>query len=147
MTLTVDRPFHVTTADHGRKVVAPARASKPAPTKPELQPVGRVPRITRLMALAIKLDGYVRDGVVTDYAELAHLGHVTRARITQIMDLNLLAPDIQAAILELPRTTSGRDPIRERHMRPIAAEPDWARQRRMWRQLSARPFEKQPTAR
>ena len=87
------------------------------------------------MAVAIKLDGYVRDGLVTDYAVLARLGHVTRARITQIMDLNLLAPDIQEAILKLPRTIKGRDPIRERHVRPIAAEPDWARQRQMWRQI------------
>ena len=85
------------------------------------------------MALAIKLDAYLRDGLVTDYAELARLGHVSRARITQIMDLNLLASDIQAAIIELPRTTKGRDPIRERHLRPIAGEADWARQRQMWR--------------
>ena len=48
---------------------------------------GRVPRISRLMALALRLDELVRTGVVADYAELARLGHVSRARISQILNL------------------------------------------------------------
>lgn len=134
MSLTVDRSFHVTTTDHGRQIVAPAHVSEHEPSSSEPQRVGRIPRITRLMALAIKFDGYLRDGVVTDLAELARAGHVTRARITQIMDLNLLAPDIQEAILALPRTVSGRDVIRERHLRVIAGEAEWAIQRVLWRE-------------
>ncbi len=67
-----------------------------------------------------------------DYAELAALSHVSRARITQIMDLLLLAPDIQEEILHLPRTVVGRDPIRETHLRPIVRVPEWKKQRRMW---------------
>jgi hypothetical protein len=132
MSMTVHRPFTITIADYGQKLVERSagvrRAQEPAPEPPR----GRVPRITRLMALAIKFDGYLRDGLVRDYAELARLGHVSRARITQIMDLNLLAPDIQRKVLELPRTVNGRDPVRERHLRPIAAEADWSRQREMW---------------
>ena len=73
-------------------------------------PVGRVPRVSRLMALAIRLDQMIRDGVVTDQAELARLGHVSRARLTQIMNLLGLAPDIQEAILHLPVVQEGRDP-------------------------------------
>jgi len=96
---------------------------------------GNVPRITRLMALAIKFDGIVRRGEVRDYADLARLGYVTRARITQIMNLLNLAPDIQEEILFLPRTVKGRDPIRERDVRPIAAVPHWNRQRKMWEAL------------
>ena len=96
---------------------------------------GNVPRITRLMALAIKFDGVVRRGEVRDYADLARLGYVTRARITQIMNLLNLAPDIQEEILFLPRTVKGRDPIRERDVRPIAAVPHWNRQRKMWEAL------------
>ena len=53
-------------------------------------PTGRVPRIARLMALAIQIEGLVRDGQLCDYAEAARLGHVTRARMSQIM--NLLQP-------------------------------------------------------
>lgn len=100
---------------------------------PPTLPLGRVPRITRLMALAIHLEQLVRDGKMRNYAEVARVGHVTRARATQILNLINLAPDLQEALLFLPRTTTGRDPIRERMIRPIAAEPDWSKQRRMWR--------------
>jgi len=58
---------------------------------------------------------------------------VTRARVTQIMNLLNLAPNIQEDILFLPRTQSGRDPISERQIRPIAAQPDWHKQGHAWR--------------
>ncbi len=95
-------------------------------------PVGRVPRISRLMALALRLERLIETGEVKDQAEIARLGHVTRARVTQIMNLLYLAPDIQEAILFLPLTTRGRDPVREKHVRPISAEPNWKAQRSMW---------------
>ena len=84
------------------------------------------------MALAIRFDGLIRDGVVKDQAELARLGHVTRARLTQIMAFLNLAPDIQEAILTMGPTESGRDSVTERDLRPIAAELDWGKQREMW---------------
>lgn len=96
------------------------------------KPLGRIPRVAKLMALAIRFDNLIRDGVVADYAELSQLGHVTRARITQVMNLLNLAPDIQEAILYLPRVKSGRDPVTERELRPVVAEVDWGRQRGMW---------------
>lgn len=96
---------------------------------------GRIPRIARLMALAIRFDRLIRDGVVADYAELARLGHVTRARVTQIMNLLMLAPDIQEAILFLPRIQHGRDPIRLGRLQAIALTPDWRKQRRMWQSI------------
>jgi len=96
---------------------------------------GRVPRVTRLMALAIRFDRLVRDGEVADYAELARLGHVTRARITQIMNLLMLAPDIQEEILFLPRIERGHDPMHLRQLQPIASVPDWRKQQRLWREL------------
>ncbi len=102
-------------------------------------PVGSIPRVARLMALAIHCQELVRRGEVADYADLARLGHVTRARMTQIMNLLNLAPDIQEEILFLPPTTKGRDPIGERDLRPIAAEADWQEQRKTWRVL-LRPF-------
>jgi hypothetical protein len=89
------------------------------------------------MALAIRFDGLVRHGEVRDYADLAKLGYVTRARITQIMNLLNLAPEIQEAILFLPRTVKGRDQIREKEVRPIAAVSHWSRQRKMWAKLTA----------
>ena len=84
------------------------------------------------MALAHHLERLVVTGVVKDYAALARLGHVSRARITQIMNLLLLAPDIQEAILFLPKTVSGHDPIKLKHLQPVALERDWGRQRERW---------------
>lgn len=101
-------------------------------------PVGRLPRITRLMALAIRFDELIQSGEVTDYAELACLGHVSRARVTQIMNLLMLAPDIQEEILHLPRVPGGRDPIHLRQLQPIALVPDWRKQRKLWKALTAR---------
>ena len=97
----------------------------PVSGSPESNVPDRLPRIAKLMALAIRYEGFVRDGVVADYAELARLGHVTRARMSQITSLLLLAPEIQEALLFLPRVTSGKDPLTERELRPIVATPDW----------------------
>jgi len=133
--LTVEFDIHFARGSAGRREVRPG---EPA-AKPEL-PAGTVPRVARLMALAIRCEELVRRGEVTDYADLARLGHVTRARMTQIISLLNLAPDIQEELLFLPRTTQGRDPISERELRPICAVADWRRQRRLWRQLQdARP--------
>lgn len=98
----------------------------------------RVPRIARLMALAIHCDRLIRDGVVRDYAHLARIGFVTRARATQIMNLLFLAPDIQDELLHLPAVSEGADPITERHLRPLVPLADWNKQRRLWKALLAR---------
>jgi hypothetical protein len=92
---------------------------------------GRIPRVSRLTALAIRMNEMPRCGKVIDQTELARLNHVTQPRMTQILNLNLLAPDIQEALLHLPRVSRGKDSVTERDLRPIAAEVDWARQRRM----------------
>jgi hypothetical protein len=89
------------------------------------------------MALAIRFDHLIREGEVGDLADIARLGQVTRARVTQIMNLLHLAPDIQEAILDLPRVERGHDPVTERDLRPIAAIVDWRKQRREWRELVA----------
>jgi hypothetical protein len=93
---------------------------------------GRVPRISRLMALAIRMDELIRSGQVTGYAELARLGNVTPARLSQIMSLLGLAPDLMEEVLFLPRTFKGRDRIQLRHLLPIAPMADWRKQRRRW---------------
>jgi hypothetical protein len=108
MSLTVTSNVHFAKATKGKRELKPGPAMKLATAG-----VGRVPRISRLMALAIRFDDLLRRGQVKDYAELARLGHVTRARATQIMNLLNLAPDIQEALLFLPAVEVGHDPIRE----------------------------------
>ena len=96
---------------------------------------GRVPRIARLMALAIRFEELVRSGAVRDYGELARLGQVSRARITQVMNLLHLAPDLQERILFLPRVQSGRDRIHLHELQALTALLDWQEQRRRWNEM------------
>jgi integrase len=125
---TIERQVHFRHAGHGRgKQVREG----PAPEAPAL-PAGRVPRVTKLMALALHFDDLLQSGAIGSYAELARLGHVTRARVCQIMNLVYLAPDIQEALLFLPRTERGRDRIILADLQPIAALMDWRQQRRRW---------------
>ena len=126
--ITIERKFHLRNGRRSRKELRNCDPS-PLPTN------GRVPRVSRLMALAIRFDQLIRDGVVADQAELARLGHVTRARLTQVMSLLNLAPNIQEHILFLSAVERGREQITERSLRPIAAELDWTKQRRMWKEL------------
>jgi hypothetical protein len=95
----------------------------------------RVPRVARLLALAWRFEKLIREKQLADYSTLARLGHVSRARVSQIMNLTLLAPDIQEAILFLPATRRGRDPIRLARLQPIALTWSWTKQRRWWAAL------------
>src|SRR5437879_9065519 len=88
--------------------------------------VEKAPRITRLMALAVKFEGLIQQGVVKDYAELARLGQVSRARITQIMNLLNLAPDIQEAILFMTGEGPAEQRLRETSVRTLSAEVIWS---------------------
>jgi hypothetical protein len=132
--LTVEFDVHFARGSAGRREIVPGEA----PAKPDL-PEGSVPRVARLMGLAMRCEELVRSGEVTDYADLARLGHVTRARMTQIMNLLNLAPSIQEELLFLPRMTHGRDPVSERDLRPISAVTAWNKQRAMWQRLLDRP--------
>src|SRR5436190_10815192 len=97
---------------------------------PSIPTTSRVPRISRLMALAIRMQNLISAGGIADYSALAQLGQVSRARITQIMNLLLLAPNIQEQILFLPSTRS--NPVHLAQLQPIAQIPDWNQQRRLW---------------
>ena len=98
----------------------------------------RIPRITRLMALAIKFQAMIEQGEVRDYADLARLGYVTRARLTQIMNLLLLAPTIQEEVLKMHDLGRKRS-VSEREVRSVTCIADWDRQKASWRRLMACP--------
>ena len=125
---TIKRQFHLRRGKSNRQHVL--TGAKPKAT------VGRVPRISRLMALAIRLDQLIRDGVGADQAELARLGHVSRARLSQVMNLLNLAPDIQESLLHVSPECCGRN-LSERHLRPVAAKSSWKIQRRNWTTLTS----------
>jgi len=125
--ITIKQKLHFARGNAGRRRIA----TEPPAT--ETVPPGRVPRISKLMALAIRFDGLVRSGKVANQSELARLLHITQPRMTQIMNLLYLAPDVQEHLLFLPPVTKGRAQIHEKMLRPIAAEGSWSRQRARWR--------------
>ena len=96
---------------------------------------GRLPRVTQVMALAIHFQDMIQRGEARDYADLARLGCLTRERMSQIMELVWLAPDIQREILYLPPTSGGRYPISEVSVRRVASSLSWTNQRIEWTRL------------
>ncbi len=114
------------------------RLSKSAPRVPKKP---RFLYLTKLMALAIRLEHLLATGEVKDQAEIARVGRVTRARVTQILNLTSLAPDIQTAILNFAPTTMQRDQFKEREVRQIAGEPNWEKQRDLFQRLFAKQDE------
>jgi hypothetical protein len=126
----VKRPAQATTTHTVQFAAKPPRRATQAAT-------GRVPRVARMLALAHKIDEKIRAGELRDLADAARTIGVTRARMTQIMNLLLLAPTIQEAILDLPPVTNGRDLISERQLRPITAEADWNQQTELWKTLGS----------
>jgi hypothetical protein len=130
-TMTIQCPFHIGTRARGRKQLQAGEAPTPACAS------GHVPRVAKLLALAHRFEAMLREGVVKGYPELARLGRVTPARISQVMALLQLAPDIQEQVLFLPRTVRGRDPIQMYAVLPLTVILDWKTQRCLWEQLRA----------
>jgi len=88
------------------------------------------------MALAIRFQEMVNRGEVRDYADIARLGYVTRARVTQIMNLLLLAPDIQETILFFSDGCGTPNHLTEPAVRTILAIPAWSEQRTAFHNLT-----------
>jgi hypothetical protein len=96
---------------------------------------GRLPRVTQVLALAIHFQDMIRRGEACDYADLARLGCITRERMSQIMELIWLTPELQQEILEFPPNKTRRFPISEVAARRVAERLDWAEQREEWSKL------------
>lgn len=130
---TLTYKVHLARGPHGQLEMRAGAA-------PAVPPPPKVPaRIARLVALAHHLEGLVRSGEVADYAAVATVGHVTRARVSQYLNLLLLAPDIQERLLDTVKPDAGRELISEQDLRPVVAEPDWAKQRVLFEQILNRP--------
>jgi hypothetical protein len=127
--VSVDFQFSIKQRGRGAKKRIVEEAAQADESKPALE---RIPRISRYMALAIHFEDLIRQGVVTDYADLARLGHVTRARVTQIMNLRLLAPEIQEELLLGEKNCDDRTPIQLKSLQFIATVFSWRTQRKLW---------------
>jgi hypothetical protein len=104
------------------------------PTKAPAGP--KVARVARLLALAHKFQGMLDRGEVESMADLARLGRVSRARITQIMDLLMLAPEIQEELL------LGADHLGLRDVLSVVKQIEWIHQRAAFRKQSSSPLQR-----
>jgi site-specific DNA recombinase len=129
------REVGVTLVDGSRFAYTLPLANRPGVRRKfeEQQAFGRVPRVSRLMALALKFQELLSKGTVRNHAELAQLGQVSRTRVCQILRLTNLAPAIQEALLFLPKTLNGSDRITENRLRGIASLVDWEAQTQRFR--------------
>ena len=123
---------------------AAGRVTRPSPTaktigsharspSAECEPMERTPRIKRLLALALKFEELIRAGVVSNYAVLAKVAHVSRSRVTQMTNLLNLAPDIQEEILFLRAQDAEQLRISEPSLRRLTATLLWNKQREQWK--------------
>jgi len=128
--VSVDFQFSIKQRGRGAKKRIVEGAAQTDESKPGLE---RIPRISRYMALAVHFEDLIRQGTVTDYADLARLGHVTRARVTQIMNLRLLAPEIQEELLLGEKNCDYRTPIQLKSLQFIATVFSWRTQRQLWK--------------
>ena len=110
----------------GREVVLREPAT-PAPTSRPL-------RVARMLARAHEMQAMIDRRDVRDRTELAERLGFTKARVTQLMDLLLLAPDIQEELLFL-QVSAGRDRIHEHAMRQVVGTLIWTEQRARWAAL------------
>jgi hypothetical protein len=93
--VTVTYKLEITRGRKGqRRLAEPA----PLPERPAIDPT-TVPRITRMLVLGYHFERLVRERKVKNYAEIARLTGLSRARVTQIANLALLPPDVQERFL------------------------------------------------
>jgi DNA invertase Pin-like site-specific DNA recombinase len=123
-------PEEISTTLRERLFAAPNSPAQAASLRGPRTP-GRLSSIARLLALAHRLDGLIQDGTVANYTELAQYASVTRARVSQVMNLLNLAPAIQEELLFL--SSSDAIHITERTLQRLASEPDWGRQAELFR--------------
>jgi hypothetical protein len=95
----------------------------------------RPARVARLLAMAHDVEHQIQAGEIKDYADVARRHGFTRARVSQVMNLLLLAPDIQEEILGMV-ATPGREPVTERQLRAVVNAVVWSEQRTVWFQVS-----------
>ena len=129
---TFEIEFHL---EPGVRAIDRPADEKPSGTSTKRR-FDRYPRIVQVVALAIHFQDMLDRGEVRNHADLARLGCISRERISQIMMLACLAPDIQQEVLGIPKTPGDRFPVSETRLRSIARLPSWIEQRTEWQVLA-----------
>ena len=127
---TADSSSHLITGRFFRRRRGRVTFVEDTPTEPSAT-VRRPAKVARILALAHHVQRSIDSGAFSNQADVARKLGITRARITQLLDLLLLAPDIQEAILHL-EAADGVEPLSERHLREIVKLASWTEQRALW---------------
>ena len=102
----------------------------PPPSQPKLTPI----RVARFLALAHSVEQLIAAGTYRDHSDAARALGVTKARLTQLTNLTLLAPQIQEQILF--KGTNGKfQAVNERALRWVARTAGWEEQRKRWKEV------------
>jgi hypothetical protein len=89
--------------------------------KPPREP--KTPRVVELLRKAIEWQALLVSGKIANQADIAQREGITRARVTQVIGMLRLAPEIREQILSIPNMAH-RPPVTERMLRPISAITD-----------------------
>ncbi|ACY13545.1 hypothetical protein [Haliangium ochraceum] len=110
------------------------------PGKQPPRPTRRPARVAQMLAFAHRVDGEVERGEFESRSAAARYYGMTTGRITQLMSLLWLAPDVQEDVLFL-EAIDGREPLSGQALEKLARIADWGEQRRGWSEVrrSRRP--------
>lgn len=122
MSPSIKMSVHFSPGNCGHKILR--KGKRPKHAKPT-----RLPRITRLMALSIRYERLIKQGVITRHIDLADLAGIGRSQVSRIIQLQLLAPDIQEWLLNLPETEKSEDPVMWTDVQPLTRIMSWEKQR------------------
>lgn len=129
-TLIIKSSIHRIRRGNGQQFSA--NATKKATSR---TPVRKPARVARMLAFAHKLQEAINNGEYIDRADAARKLGLTRARVSQLLDLLMLAPDIQERILFMERV-DGVEPTSERALRDVVKQLKWQSQVDTWRKIS-----------
>ena len=134
MSTSIRLDIHLASGKCGHRVIRKGKRPKHA------KPV-RLPRVTRLMALSIKYEHLIQQGLVSNHDAIADLAGVDRSLVSRILRLRLLSPQIQEWLLNLPETEEGGDPIDWTELRPLTRIISWDKQQVELSKLAPNDFE------
>lgn len=137
-TVVIQSSIHRIRRGNGQQFTADA-----PPKVPHRISVRKPARVARMLAFAHKLQEAIDNGEYIDRADAARKLGLTRARVSQLLDLLMLAPDIQEKILFMERV-DGVEPTSERALRDVIKQLNWQSQVDSWRKISKKHNENWP---
>lgn len=126
----VERPFRVVVGRLVQKRSGARRANSDRESR-------RPARVALALALAHSIQTAIDSAEIRDQAEAARRFGITRARVTQVLDLIRLSPSLQQKIIAM--RDAGTESLTEHALRDILRYDSWAFQEALWVKLTGLP--------